>query len=55
MGLQNKPHRRSTKGTECKSLCNDNKKRRSTKPIVRQTTKHWFNCGIKVKICGTML
>ena len=34
MGSQNKPHRKSTKGAECKSLHNNNKGRRSTKPIV---------------------
>jgi len=55
MGPQNQLNRRSTKGTKYKSLCNDNKERRSIESVVVQTTEGQTNSGIKVKICGTML
>ena len=51
---QDKHNRRSSERTKCKGICND-AERRSTKPIAGWTIKSWVNCGIKVKICSTML
>ena len=55
MGSQNKSYRRSPKGTECQSICNDIKGKRSFESMVRRTTQSRLNSGIKVKIYGTML
>ena len=55
MGSQDKSDKRSSKRVKYKGICDDAERRRSIKSIVGQTTESWFNCGIKVKICSTML
>ena len=55
MGPRDKSDGRSTKGAKCKSLCNDPKRRRSSKSMARQTTQGRTHCRIKVKICGILL
>jgi len=55
MGLWNQLNGRSAIVTKCKSLCNNNKGRRSIESIVRQTTEGWTNSRIKIKIYYTML
>ena len=54
MGSQDKSNRRSIQGTKCKGLCNDDKRGRSPKPMVGQTTQSWTHCGIEVEIHGTL-
>ena len=54
MGSQNKSYGQGTKGTKCKSLCNDAQKRESPKSVARQTTQGWAHRGIEVKICNTL-
>jgi len=55
IGSQNKSYGRSPKETECQSICDDIKGRRSFELMVGQTTQSRLNSGIKVKICDTML
>jgi len=55
MGLQDKSNERSSKRIKYKGIYNNAKRRGSTKLIVGQTIESWVNCGIKVKICSTML
>ena len=54
MGLQNKSYGKSSKETECQSICNDIKGRRSFESIAEQVTQSRLDSRIKVKICGTM-
>ena len=51
----NQSNRRCTQEIKCKILCNDNQERKIFEPIAEQTVKSRFNCGVQVKIYGTML
>jgi len=54
MKLRNQPNRQSTKRTECKSLCNDAKRRRGSKSVAKQTAQGRIDSGIKIMICSTL-
>ena len=54
MGPQDKYNRRSFKRVKCKSICDDNKRRRSIKLVARWTTESRSNYGIEIKIYGMM-
>ena len=54
MESRNKFYGRSSKETECQSLCDDTKERRSFESMIRRTTQSRLNSRIKIKICGTI-